>query len=165
MVIWLTGLAGSGKSTIGKELYKTIKKDKNNIVYLDGDDLRDILGDYGYSKKDRIELALKRSKIAQFLSSQGIIVIVTTISMFNEIYIYNRKNIKLYKEIYISCSLEELIARDQKSLYSNALANKIKNVIGIDIDFDTPNAGLTINNNETNNLDKKIQLILSYLTK
>ena len=77
LVLWLCGLAGSGKSTIGKALYEKIKQEIPNVVYLDGDELRDLLGAYGYDKQGRIEVALKRSAFAHFLSSQGLVVVVT----------------------------------------------------------------------------------------
>ncbi|MBT0830526.1 adenylyl-sulfate kinase, partial [Campylobacter lari] len=80
-VIWLTGLAGSGKSIIGKALYEKLKNEHKNIVYLDGDELRDLLGHYGYDKQGRIDVALKRSQFSKFLNNQGMIVVVTTISM------------------------------------------------------------------------------------
>ena len=128
LVIWLCGLAGSGKSTIGFGVYEELKKKNPNIVYLDGDELRDLLGHYDYDRKGRIEVALKRSKFAHFLSEQGLIVVVTTISMFEEIYTYNRKTLENYLEVYIQCDLEELKKRDQKGLYSAALKGQIKKV-------------------------------------
>ena len=101
LVLWLCGLAGSGKSTIGKALYERIKQEIPNIVYLDGDELRDLLGAYGYDKQGRIAVALKRSAFAHFLSSQGLVVVVTTISLFDEVHAYNRKTLQNYLEIYI----------------------------------------------------------------
>ena len=70
-------------------------------MYLDGDELRDLLGAYGYDKQGRIEVALKRSAFAHFLSSQGLVVVVTTISLFDEVYAYNRKTLQNYLEIYV----------------------------------------------------------------
>ncbi|MBM0637573.1 adenylyl-sulfate kinase [Campylobacter sp. VicNov18] len=163
-VFWFTGLAGSGKSTIGKALYEKLKQKYKNIIYLDGDELRDIIGHYGYDKKSRIDMALKRSKFAKFLNDQGMIVIVTTISMFNEIYIYNRKELKNYYEIYIECDMQELIKRDQKGLYTKALNKEIDNVVGIDIAFDQPKPHLIINNSYQNDLEKKVETIVKKLT-
>lgn len=162
-IIWLTGLAGSGKSTIGKALYEKLKQEYKNIIYLDGDELRDLLGYYSYDKKGRIEVALKRSQFAKFLNDQGIIVVATTISMFNEIYQYNRKNLKNYFEIYIKCSMEELVKRDQKELYTKALKGKIENVVGVDIKFDEPNAHFVLDNSKQENLDEKVETIIKQL--
>ncbi|MDY4426223.1 MAG: adenylyl-sulfate kinase [Helicobacter sp.] len=163
LVIWLCGLAGSGKSTIGFGVYEELKKKNPNIVYLDGDELRDLLGHYDYDRKGRIEVALKRSKFAHFLSEQGLIVVVTTISMFEEIYTYNRKTLENYLEVYIQCDLEELKKRDQKGLYSAALKGQIKNVVGVDLSFDEPKADLVIENGVRNNLQQKIKKIVEFL--
>lgn len=162
-IIWFTGLAGSGKSTIGKALYEKLKQEHKNIIYLDGDELRDIIGHYGYDKQSRIDMALKRAKFVKFLNEQDMIVIVTTISMFNEIYEYNRKNFENYIEVYIKCDLQELIKRDQKRLYTQALEGKIKNVVGIDIKFDKPKTDFIIDNSLQNDLDDKVDKVLSKL--
>ncbi|AKJ54020.1 adenylylsulfate kinase [Campylobacter lari] len=164
-VIWLTGLAGSGKSIIGKALYEKLKNEHKNIVYLDGDELRDLLGHYGYDKQGRIDVALKRSQFSKFLNNQGMIVVVTTISMFNEIYKYNRENLKNYFEIYIKCPMEELIKRDQKGLYTKSLNGEIKNVVGVDIKYDEPNAHFILDNSLQDNLDKKVDIIFDLITK
>ncbi|MBZ7939194.1 adenylyl-sulfate kinase [Campylobacter sp. W0014] len=164
-VIWLTGLAGSGKSYIAEELCRKLKEKLNNIIYLDGDELRDLLGHYGYEKEGRIEVSLKRSNFAHFLSSQGMIVIVSTISMWDEIYTYNRKRFKNYFEIYIKCDFEELKKRDKKGLYSGALKGDIKNVVGVDIDFDEPHPDLIVDNSKLDNLEKKVAIILDHLQK
>lgn len=115
-VIWITGLAGSGKSYIAEALYKKLKEKYNNIIYLDGDELRDLLEHYGYDKQSRIDMSIKRSKFAHFLSSQNMLVIVSAISMWNEIYEHNKKTLKNYFEIYIKCDFEELKKRDKKKL-------------------------------------------------
>ncbi|MCV3470545.1 adenylyl-sulfate kinase [Campylobacter sp. CNRCH_2015_0814] len=162
-IIWLTGLAGSGKSTIGKALYEKLKNEYKNIVYLDGDELRDLLGHYSYDKQGRIDVALKRSQFAKFLNDQGMIVVVTTISMFNEIYKYNREKLKNYFEIYIKCPIEELIKRDQKGLYTKALNGEIKNVVGVDVKYDEPNAHFTLDNSIQENLDEKVNMIVKQL--
>lgn len=77
LCLWLCGLTRSGKSTIGKALYEAIKQEISNVVYLDGDELRDLLGHFAYDRQSRIEVALKRSAFAHFLSVQGLVVVVT----------------------------------------------------------------------------------------
>lgn len=159
-VIWLTGLAGSGKSYISSHLYETLKQRYKNILYLDGDEFRDILGDFSYDKQGRLELSFKRATFANFLSKQGMIVIVSAISMWNEIYEYNRKNIKNYFEIYVKCDFDELLRRDKKHLYSKALNKELLNVVGIDIAFDEPKPDLLLDNTNFIALDTKLDTIL-----
>lgn len=162
-VIWLTGLAGSGKSYIAEALCEKLRFKYKNVIYLDGDELRDLLGSYDYDKQGRINMALKRSQFAHFLSSQGMMVIVSTISMFKEIYDYNRKTLKNYCEIYIQCELEELIRRDKKNLYTKAINKEIINIVGIDLKYDEPKPNLIIDNNQFGNLEQKVDNILNFL--
>lgn len=145
MVIWLMGLAGSGKTTLGRALYMELKqRGISNIVYLDGDEFREIIGAFGYDRSSRIEVAKKRAMMCQMLSSQGLIVIASSISMFKENYIFNRRYIKEYFEVYIQCDIEELKRRNQKGLYNG----DIENVVGLDIAIDEPNADLMLSNHE-----------------
>lgn len=162
-VIWICGLAGSGKSTIASALYKELKKDIPHIVHLDGDEIRDLLGFCGYDRQGRIKIALKYSKLAHFLSSQGIFVIVSTISLFNEIYTHNRETLKNYREIFIQCPKEELYRRDQKQLYSKALKDEIQNVVGVDIAFDEPKPHIVVDNHKQDNLQGKVADIIKQL--
>nr|WP_317331026.1 adenylyl-sulfate kinase [uncultured Romboutsia sp.] len=147
-VYWITGLAGAGKTTIGELLYKSIKYNKDNIILLDGDKLRELYDSEDYSYDARKLLSNKYSKLCKMISEQGIDVICCTISMFDECRNWNRENISNYKEIYLKVSIDELIKRDQKGLYTKALRKEVKNVIGIDIDFEEPkNPDLLIDNN------------------
>lgn len=147
-VYWITGLAGSGKTTIGKLLYDSIKFNKDNVILLDGDKLRELYESQDYSYDGRKKLAIKYAKLCKMISEQGIDVICCTISMFDECRIWNRENILNYKEIYLKVSIDELIRRDQKELYTKALRKEIKNVMGIDIDFEAPKQpDLLIENN------------------
>lgn len=160
-VYWITGLSGAGKTTIGKLLYEKLKEGKDNVVFLDGDILREIFGgDLGYSVEDRKKSAMRNSRICKELSEQGIDVVCATISMFKECRDWNRKNIENYKEIYIKVPIEKLIERNQKGLYSMALKGEIKNVMGVDMDFEEPqNPDIVILNDdslEPLNIIKKI---------
>jgi len=165
MLIWITGLSGSGKSTIGKALYSKLKVDMPNLVFLDGDDFREILGnDLGHSPNDRLNNAKRISKMCKFLNSQKINVICSTMSLYKEIHEMNRKNIQEYYEIFIECSIDELIKRDQKGIYSKALRGEIKNVVGIDLSYDRPDdCHLCIENEKQSDLDKKVEQIIKLI--
>lgn len=120
-VYWITGLAGSGKTTIGNALYYKMRK-QIPVVLLDGDILKDIVGERGsgklrYTKEERLSRAKRYSLLCKMLSDQGINVIICTIAMFDEIREWNRENFTYYIEIFLDVSMEVLTKRDKKGLY------------------------------------------------
>lgn len=147
-VYWITGLSGAGKTTVGKLLYEYIQKKKKNVVFLDGDTLREVFGnDLGHSREDRRKSAERNSKLCELLSGQGIDVVCCTISMFHDIRRWNRDHMKQYYEIYLKVPLKTLKDRNQKSLYSSITEGIVKNVWGMDIDVEEPlNADILIIN-------------------
>ena len=152
-LIWITGLSGAGKTTIGTEVYNILKKDYINTVFLDGDVIRDILGnDLGHDIKDRKKNAIRISKMCQFLTNQNINVICATMSLFKEIHNLNKDNIAQYYEIFIDVDIDELVRRDSKCLYAKALKGEIKNVIGVDLEYDKPSNPILIINNSTDEI-------------
>jgi adenylylsulfate kinase-like enzyme len=138
-LFWVTGLAGAGKSTIGKLLYEHLKKNHPNTIYIDGDVMRWVLGDTtSYSPEDRKRIAFQYARFSKMLVDQDMFVVCSTISMFHEVRDWNRNNIENYKEIYIKVPLAILIGRDQKGLYTSAKKGEQGHVIGINQDFEEP---------------------------
>lgn len=138
-VYWITGLSGAGKTTIGRLFYEQMKEQHPNTIFLDGDTLRNVLGDcFGYSQDDRRKCAMCYSRLCAMFEKQDMNVICCTISMFDSVREWNRKNIGHYKEIYIKVSMETLRARDQKGLYSGHTKEKQKEVAGIHVDIEEP---------------------------
>lgn len=164
-VIWLCGLAGSGKSTLARALNELLRAKFDNVIYLDGDELREILEHFSYEKQGRIDMAIKRSKLANFLSKQGQIVIVSTISLFNEVYEFNRANLQNYFEVFVKCEFGELKRRDQKGLYTKALSGEIANVVGVDIAYDMPRPNLVLENSKAVDLEQKAQVLCDEFLK
>jgi cytidine diphosphoramidate kinase len=142
-VIWLTGLSGAGKTTVAEKLNQQLRDRGLQPVLLDGDILRNILKKPDqmsgtYTREARVELALKYAHICKFLSLQGFTVIIATVSMFQEVYAWNRANFPNYFEIYLKVPLEELRLRDPKRIYQRYDAGEISNVAGLDLLIDEP---------------------------
>ena len=113
-------------------LFKKLKSQQANVILLDGDSLRKIFADeVNFDYECRKNLAMKYSMLSKYLSDQGMIVIIATVSMFHEIRDWNRKNIESYVEVYVKVPLDILISRDQKNLYSKAARGEISNVLGL----------------------------------
>lgn len=146
-VYWITGLSGAGKTTVGTRLYGYLKERQNDVVRLDGDVLRELFRNTDYTYAGRKKLAYQYGSLCRILSEQGIDVVICTVSMHDEIRAWNRKNIKKYKEIYLEVTMEELVRRDQKGLYTNAISNKQGAVSGVTIEAELPkNPDLVIQN-------------------
>lgn len=167
MVIWFIGLSGSGKTTISNKFINHLKSiSRKHIINLDGDEIRFLLENKNYSVSGREKNAKVLSNLSNFLNDDNVIVVASVLSIFPNWQKWNRDNIKDYFEIYIKVSFDNLLKREVKSLYRDALDGKIKNVVGIDIKFPEPNSHLTIDNND-NDLDfkNKIKIILKEMKK
>jgi adenylylsulfate kinase-like enzyme len=142
-VIWITGLSGAGKTTLATELILRLQKNGSNPILLDGDVLRNLLKVRenaldSHSRKVRLDLALKYAQMCRLLSDQGFIVVIATISMFDELYAWNRENITNYFEVYLKVPLDELRRRDPKSIYQRYKNGELINVAGLDLSVDSP---------------------------
>ena len=120
MIIWITGLPGSGKTTLAKRLKSTLEKNiLNKIIHLDGDNLRGILPcDISYSNKDRKKLAFFYSELALLLEQSNCIVICSFVALFHCVQAHTRLKANQYFEIFLDPTLDELIKKNKKGLYS-----------------------------------------------
>lgn len=132
-VIWITGLSGAGKTTLARKLQEKINA---KTILLDGDELRKVLDMQTglYDIEGRKKVASIYSRLSNMLSNQGFLVIIATISMYEEIREWNRKHIVRYIEIYLNVSEEERRNRDPKNLYKD---NK-SNMAGVNLEVELP---------------------------
>ena len=117
-LIFITGLSGSGKSTLAKALIQKINEVYNTkAIFLDGDSLRECVGNTDYSKDGREKMS------AKMLVEQGFIVVLATISMFESIRKFNRENFTHYLEVYLNVNVDILRLRDSKGYYKDGVDN------------------------------------------
>ena len=158
-VIWLTGLSGSGKTTISNAISDNLKQKGKKIILLDGDEIRNFFKT-GFDKQSRIEHNINVGKMASLFESQGFIVIVSLISPYAEARNKCRDMAKSFMEIYINTPLEVCEKRDVKGLYAKARSGEIKQFTGIDDVYEEPTHPFaTINTNEKN-IDECVEIIL-----
>lgn len=138
-VIWLYGLSGTGKTTIGKALVNTLKKLNHNAVLVDGDQIRDLFGsDLGFDLTSRMKQIDRVRKFVKILNDQEVTTIVAALYMNEEISIKNREQLQGYFDVYIETSIETLKERDTKKLYNNDTPKKTANIVGMDIPWNPP---------------------------
>ena len=137
--IWIIGPSAVGKTTVSKIFYNKLKATNDKLVLIDGDQVRNLYeNNLGYDPISRSKNTYRYINLVKWLMEHDISSIVAVISPFQKDRDVCRKEIKNYKEIYLSCSLEERIRRDKKKLYIPALEGKKKYVVDVDIPFDTP---------------------------
>lgn len=140
-VLWLTGLSGSGKSTIAEELEKRLSRSGYKTFILDGDNTRwGINADLGFTSWDREENIRRVSEIAKLISDAGFIVITSFISPYERSRSKAEDIIGIdkFKEIHICTSLDDCSRRDPKGLYKKAFAGEIKNFTGVSDPYEIP---------------------------
>lgn len=163
-LLWITGLAGSGKTTIAKKVFYKLRTKFPAIVFLDGDDFRAIMQDeLGFDLKDRKRNAWRIARLCGFLTSQGVSVVCSTVSLYKEIHSYNRKINNKYYEVYIDADMQELLKRDKKGLYSGVIQGRTKNVTGVDLPFDKPSSAIVFKNNRPTEINLNVKKILNLI--
>ena len=155
---WITGLAGAGKTTIGTALYQRLRETKANVIMLDGDKLHWAYGDdFGYTKEERRKASFITVRLCNILTSQGIDVVCCQIAMFDVIRAWNRANNEKYTEVYLKVSMETLMKRDKKGLYSS----RAENLVGITMNMEEPkNPDVLIHNDGQERVEDIVERIL-----
>lgn len=165
MVLWLTGLSGSGKSTVAKHFEDKLYKNQIYSIILDGDNIRSgINSNLTFSADDRTENIRRVAEIAKLFCENGVVTICCFISPTYEIREHAKSIIgeDNFYEIYVNASFNECANRDVKGLYEKALKGEIKNFTGLDAPFDEPlNPFLTLNTISETELESTTKLFKS----
>ena len=139
VTLWLTGLSGSGKSTVANRLASRLKEAGVKVEILDGDVVRTNLSKgLGFSKEDRDTNIRRIGFVCNLLSRNGVISIAAAISPYGNIRDEVRAGAKNFMEVYTDCPLDILIERDVKGLYKKAIAGEIQNFTGISDPYEAP---------------------------
>ena len=141
LVLWFTGLSGSGKSTIANEVEKRLRLMNRHTFLLDGDNIRHGLNkDLGFTDADRVENIRRVGEVAKLMTDAGLIVLTAFISPFRAERDMVRAIIPEgeFVEIFVDTPLDVAEARDVKGLYRKARAGNLKNFTGIDSPYEAP---------------------------
>lgn len=160
--VWLTGLPGSGKTTIVQKLESKLMEKGLKVEVFDGDTVRKNLSpDLGFTKEDR-DLHNKRViYMSKLLTRNGVISIVSLISPYRSTRNFAREELKDFIEVYVKCSLEECIKRDPKGLYKRAICGEIKDLTGIQHPYEEPLNPEVVIDTESENVHEGVEKIIS----
>lgn len=142
MVVWLVGLSGAGKTTIGTALYHRWKRQAPNTVLVDGDEVRRLFGrdaspaDYGLEA--RRANAERMVELCAWLDRQKIHVVCNILCLFDDLMQENRRRFSEYFQVYLATDLDVLKARDPKGIYAAAARGEGGPVAGLDLAFSPP---------------------------
>jgi len=166
VTIWLTGLSGSGKSTIAVELEHALIENNHHAYILDGDNVRHGLNkNLGFSPEDRSENIRRIGEVAKLFTDANLITVTAFISPYRT----DRDEARAllgdgeFVEVYIKCPVEVCEERDVKGLYKKARAGEIKEFTGISAPYEEPdNAELVIDSSELS-VEEATRKIIAYL--
>jgi len=140
LTLWFTGLSGAGKSTLAEAVRDALIARGRRVEILDGDEVRTNLSKgLGFSKEDRDTNIRRIGYVARLLSRNGVVVITAAISPYTEVRDeVRRAHEARFVEIFVDCSIDELVKRDKKGLYAKALRGEIKNFTGVSDPYEAP---------------------------
>jgi|TARA_Y100000294_G_scaffold127142_1_gene118593 adenylylsulfate kinase len=151
ILFWITGLSGSGKTTIAEKIKNSISKKYGPTITLSGDDLRKTFNYNKFSRKYRLAYALSYGKFCKYITDKNINVIFSTVSLFHKVRNWNKMNINNYVEIYIETDIYQLIKKKKKFFYKGYY----KNVVGKNLKAEFPKSpNIIIKNNFKKSLNR-----------
>lgn len=139
MVVWITGLPSSGKSTLARQLIADLRERGRAAVWLDSDDLRAVLTpDATYSAAERDQFYAALGHLAALVSDGGAIAVVSATASKRAYRDAVRERVPRFAEVWLQCDMDELRRRDTKGLYARAAAGELDNVPGAGARYEPP---------------------------
>ena len=164
--LWFTGLSGAGKTTIAELVRPELERRDRLVEWLDGDEVREHLSKgLGFSKEDRDTNILRIGFVANLLSRNGVVTIVSAISPYREARNQCRAMIQDFVEVFVHATVEECARRDVKGLYARALAGEITGFTGVDDPYEAPQSPEIYIDTMSQEPDESLQRILDRLVE
>lgn len=160
----MTGLSGSGKSTVANMLAKRLRAVGARVEILDGDVVRTNLSKgLGFSKEDRDTNIRRIGFVCNLLSRNGVFAIAAAISPYRAIRDEVRAAAGDFVEVFADCPLDTLVERDAKGLYKKALAGEIKNFTGVSDPYEPPESPEVRLDSSRQTADESTEMVWQYL--
>jgi adenylylsulfate kinase len=166
--VWLTGLSGSGKSTIAVELEKRLLERGVRTYILDGDNIRHGLNkNLGFSPEDRTENIRRIGEVAKLFCDAGLVALTAFISPYRADRDQVRAIMQLgdFIEVFVDCPVEVCEQRDVKGLYKKARAGEIKEFTGVSAPYEAPSVPELVIETSDQSVEKSALQILTYLER
>lgn len=166
-VVWLTGLPGSGKTTIAKNVAEKLREKGYRVEVIDGDWARKTISlGAGFTRDERRIHLHRVAWVARLLARNGVIVLCSFVSPYRDVRRMIREIIEEdapFVEVYVKASLEEVMRRDPKGLYKRALKGEIKHMTGIDDPYEPPENPDLVLDTEVESVEESVGKLLRLL--
>ena len=162
--LWFTGLSGAGKSTLANAVSARLRARGRRVEILDGDEVRmNLSKGLGFSKEDRDTNIRRIGYVAHLLSRNGVVAITAAISPYASVRDEVRRAHERFFEVFVKCSLDELVRRDVKGLYEKALRGEIKNFTGVSDPYEPPPSAEITVRTDRESVEESADTIIKWL--
>ena len=166
LTVWFTGLPCSGKTTVAVRLAEKLGNMGIKAQRLDGDVVRQSLTkDLGFSKEDRDKNIERVTFVAEVLTKNSVVNLVSFISPYIKKRAEARARIKEFIEVYVNCPLEVCEKRDVKGMYKKARAGQIKEFTGVDDPYEEPTKPEIVLHTDKETVEESVDKVIDYLMK
>ena len=164
-VLWFTGLSGAGKSTLANRIYGYLKEKNIRVERLDGDAIRTVLPDLGFTKEERDNHIKYLGFLASMLERNGIVAIASFISPYRDARDLVRRLCTNFIEVYVKTPLEICERRDVKGLYKKARKGQIRNFTGVSDPYEGPARPEIVIETDGRSIEESFSVLRDYVDK